>query len=68
MAVQKSKKSRSKRDKRRNANTVFKIPTVSKDKETGEMHLRHFITETGFYKGKKIINIIKKKKKNKKKK
>jgi large subunit ribosomal protein L32 len=62
MAVQKSKKSRSKRDKRRNSNTIFKIPTLSIDKETGETHIRHFMTKTGFYKGKQVINIKKNKK------
>lgn len=64
MAVQKSKKSKSKRNKRRSANTIFIPPTISKDKETGETHIRHFITKNGYYRGKQII----KKEKNKKKK
>ena len=59
MAVQKSKKSKSKRNIRRNANTRFKIPTLSTDQETGEKHIRHFITTSGYYKGKQIL--IKKK-------
>jgi large subunit ribosomal protein L32 len=54
MAVQKSKKSKSKRNKRRNSNTKFKIPTLSVDKETGECHIRHFITKDGYYKERKI--------------
>jgi large subunit ribosomal protein L32 len=64
MAVQKSRKSKSKRNKRRSANTIFFPPTLSKDKETGETHLRHFVTKTGYYKG---IQVIKKDKKTKKK-
>lgn len=61
MAVQKSRKSKSKKHKRRKSNTIFKIPTISLDKETGETHIRHFMTKTGFYKGRNII-----KKQNKK--
>lgn len=60
MAVQKSKKSRSKKHKRQKSNSIFKIPTLSLNKETGETHIRHFITKNGFYRGKEII------KKNKK--
>ncbi len=61
MAVQKSRKSKSKRSSRRSANTTFIPSTLSKDPETGEMHIRHFLTKDGYYKGKQII-----KKKNKK--
>jgi len=61
MAVQKSKKTKSKRNKRRSANTVFKVPTLSIDQETGETHLRHFMTKSGYYKGKQIIKKTKKK-------
>ncbi len=64
MAVQKSKKSRSKRDKKRNANTKFIKSTLSIDKETGESHIRHHITKSGYYKGIKVI--INKPKKQKK--
>ena len=63
MAVQKRKKSKSKRNKRRNAKIKFIIPTLMVDKETGETHMRHFITKDGYYKGKQII----KKKKTEKK-
>ncbi|HIH2763909.1 MAG TPA: 50S ribosomal protein L32 [Candidatus Azoamicus sp.] len=62
MAVQKSRKSKSKRNKRRSANTIFIPPTLSKDKETGETHMRHFMTKTGYYKGNLIIKKEKKKK------
>lgn len=62
MAVQKSRKSKSKRNSRRSSNTVFNLPTVSIDKETGEMHLRHFITKTGYYKGRQVFKRMKLKK------
>lgn len=64
MAVQKSRKSKSKRNKRRSANTIFIAPTLSKDRETGEIHMRHFITKTGYYKGSLVIKKEKKKKIN----
>ena len=48
MAVQKSKVTRSKRNKR---------PTLSIDKTTGEVHRRHHVTADGFYKGKKALDL-----------
>lgn len=63
MAVQKSRKSKAKRNKRRSANTIFIPSTLSKDKETGETHMRHFITKSGYYKGKLVIKKKEKKKK-----
>ncbi len=64
MAVQKSKKTRSKRDSRRNENSKLKKSTISIDKETKESHIRHQMTKNGFYKGFKIIE-KKQKEKNK---
>lgn len=61
MAVQKSRKSKSKKNKRRSANTIFISPTLSKDIETGETHIRHFVTKTGYYKGKQVIKTEQKK-------
>ena len=58
MAVQKSKKSRSKRDMRR-ANLRIKTPTLSNDSYSGETHLRHHVTEQGYYKGKLVIRKLK---------
>ena len=63
MAVQKSRKSKAKRNKRRSANTIFNSPTLSKDKETGETHMRHFVTKTGYYKGTLVLKQKEKKKK-----
>ena len=59
MAVQKSRKSKSKRNMRRSSNSVFILPTVSLDKETGEFHIRHFITKSGYYKGKHVFKKVK---------
>ena len=54
MAVQKSKKTPSKRGMRRSHNAL-KNPALSEDQETGEIHLRHHITEDGYYRGKQVI-------------
>jgi len=54
MAVQKSRKSRSKRDMRRSQDKVAK-PMLSTDSETGETHLRHRMTKDGYYRGKRIL-------------
>ena len=56
MAVQKSKVSRSTRGARRSHNAL-KSPALSTDQTTGERHLRHHMTEDGFYKGKKIMEV-----------
>jgi len=54
MAVQKSKKSRSRRGMRRSHDNI-KTPVVSIDPTTGEKHLRHHVTKDGYYRGRKII-------------
>lgn len=54
MAVQKSKKSRSKRGMRR-SHDALTSESLSIDKTTGETHLRHHMTPDGFYKGRQII-------------
>ena len=54
MAVQKNRKTSSKRDMRR-AHDALKGPTVSVDQTTGETHRRHHISADGFYRGKKVI-------------
>lgn len=56
MAVQKSKKTRSRRGMRR-SHDALTGPTLSVDPTTGEKHLRHHITADGFYRGKKVIEI-----------
>lgn len=54
MAVQKTRKTRSKRDMRR-SHDALTGPTLSVDSTSGETHLRHHITEDGFYRGRKVI-------------
>jgi large subunit ribosomal protein L32 len=56
MAVQKSKKSRSRRDQRRASNSRIKLPTLAVDAVTGETHLRHNLTPDGYYRGRHITN------------
>ncbi|MDE2150464.1 MAG: 50S ribosomal protein L32 [Gammaproteobacteria bacterium] len=54
MAVQKSKKSRSRRGMRR-AHDALAAPTLSVDSTSGETHRRHHLTADGFYRGKRVI-------------
>ena len=56
MAVGKSKKSRSKSKMRRAGVRVF-MPTLTEDVFTGEAHMRHHVTDQGYYKGKQMIKI-----------
>ena len=55
MAVQKSKKTRSRRGMRR-SHDALSAPTLSVDQTSGETHLRHNMTADGFYRGKKVVN------------
>ncbi|EAR60664.1 MULTISPECIES: 50S ribosomal protein L32 [Neptuniibacter] len=55
MAVQKSKKSRSRRDMRRSHDALGN-PTLSVEETTGETHRRHHVSADGFYRGKQVIN------------
>ncbi|WP_439134749.1 50S ribosomal protein L32 [Pseudomaricurvus sp.] len=54
MAVQKSKKTRSRRGMRR-SHDALSGPTLSVDPTSGEKHLRHNVTADGFYKGRKVV-------------
>ncbi len=56
MAVQKNRKTRSKRGMRR-AHDALKNPTLSTDPTTGETHMRHHITPEGYYRGKKVLDV-----------
>jgi len=53
MAVQQNKKSPSKRGMRR-AHDFLTSPALAVEPTTGEVHLRHHISPTGFYRGKKM--------------
>ena len=56
MAVQKSKKSRSKSAMRRGGHKKLAATVLSSDQTTGESHRRHFITGHGYYKGVKVVD------------
>ena len=55
MAVQKSRKTPSRRGMRR-SHDALKAPTLSVDPTTGETHLRHNVSHEGYYKGRKVID------------
>jgi len=54
MAVQKSRKTPSKRGMHR-SHDGLRGPALSVDPQSGETHLRHTITPDGFYRGKKVL-------------
>ena len=56
MAVQKSKKTPSKRNMRRSHDSLTGA-AISIESSTGEAHLRHHISPNGFYKGKKVLDV-----------
>jgi large subunit ribosomal protein L32 len=54
MAVQKNRKSKSRRDMRR-AHDALVAPTLSIDPTSGETHRRHHVSDDGFYRGRKVV-------------
>ena len=54
MAVQQNKKSVARRGNRR-AHDFLTNPPTAIEATTGEVHRRHHISPTGFYRGKKVI-------------
>ena len=54
MAVQKSRKTPSRRGMRRSHDSLTG-QTLSTDPTTGETHLRHHVTADGYYRGKQVI-------------
>jgi len=54
MAVQKSRKTPSRRGMRR-SHDALGTPTLSTDPTTGELHRRHHVTADGFYRGKQVV-------------
>ena len=57
MAVQKSRKTPSRRGMRRSHDAIGK-PAMSVDPTTGETHRRHHVTEDGYYRGKRVIDVV----------
>ncbi len=55
MAVQKSRKTRSRRGMRRSHDSL-KQPTLAVDSQTGETHRRHHLTADGYYRGRKVLD------------
>ncbi len=55
MAVQKSRKSRSRRGMRR-AHSALSGAALSIDAATGETHRRHHVSPDGYYKGRQVVN------------
>ena len=56
MAVQKTKKSRSRRDMRR-SHDALSPATLSVEPTSGKIHLRHNICPDGYYRGQKVTNV-----------
>lgn len=54
MAVQKSRKTPSKRGMRR-SHDALSLPTLSIDRTSGEVHRRHHVTPNGYYRGRKVV-------------
>ena len=54
MAVQQTKKSPSRRNMRR-SHDGLSAPALAVEPTTGETHLRHHVSPSGFYRGKKVI-------------
>ena len=56
MAVQQNKKSPSKRGMHRSHDFLVSL-ALAVEPSTGEQHLRHHISPTGYYRGKRVIKI-----------
>lgn len=54
MAVQKSKKSTSRRGMRR-SHDALTAATLSIEPNTGEIHRRHHVSADGYYRGNKVV-------------
>ena len=54
MAVQQSKKSPSRRNMRR-SHDFLNNPPLAVEPTTGETHLRHHVSPSGYYRGKKVV-------------
>ena len=55
MAVQKSRKTPSRRGMRR-SHDALKTVQLSTDPTSGEVHRRHHMTKDGYYRGKQVID------------
>ena len=55
MAVQKHRQTRSRRGMRRSHDKLT-AATLSIEQESGDTHLRHHISASGYYRGRKVIS------------
>lgn len=55
MAVQKNRKTRSKRGMRRSHDSI-EGKTLSIEPTSGETHLRHHVSPDGYYRGRKVVD------------
>lgn len=55
MAVQKSRKTPSRRGMRRSHDALAR-PALSIEPTTGETHLRHHVSPDGYYRGRKVVS------------
>jgi len=56
MAVQKNRKTPSKRGMRRSHDRLSN-PTLSEESNTGEIHRRHHVSAEGFYRGRQVVEV-----------
>lgn len=56
MAVQKSRKTPSRRGMRRSHDSLTSA-TLSEERETGEIHRRHHVSAEGFYRGRQVVEV-----------
>lgn len=56
MAVPQNHQSRSRRDKRR-THDALTARQLSVDPTTNEVHIRHHVTPSGFYRGVKVVDV-----------
>ena len=54
MAVHQNKKSPSRRGMRR-SHDALSAPAIAVEPTSGETHLRHHVSPTGYYRGKKVV-------------
>ncbi|MFO7762287.1 MAG: 50S ribosomal protein L32 [Wenzhouxiangellaceae bacterium] len=56
MAVQKSRKTPSRRGMRRSHDSL-KGAALSEERATGEIHRRHHVSAEGFYRGRQVVEV-----------
>lgn len=57
MAVQKSRKTPSRRGMRRSHDSLSSA-TLSEEQATGEIHRRHHVSAEGFYRGRQVVEMV----------